>query len=83
MLNKKEEYRDAVNAGNSGSTARVNDAIEEAIRLKGAAPKNKVQNSVLYEIMHKTLIEKFQMMYDCFFKIIRDRLSLLQRNYKG
>ena len=33
--------------------------------------------------MQKTLLDKFQMMYDCFFKIIRDRLSMLQRNYKG
>ena len=54
----------------SHMSAREN-AIEQALRTHGQIG---IDNSIVYKTLEQTLINKFQILYDVFFKIIRNRL---------
>ena len=51
----------------------TNDLVE---RMRQPSVKDEAQvDSFILEAFEKTLIDKFQLLYDCFFKIIKDRLG--------
>jgi len=44
---------------------------------------SEASSTLLQKTFEETLTNKFQILYDCFFKIIKNRLSTLQQNHKG
>ena len=80
LLSKTKRIEEAKREEEFSCSTTRDNAFDDVLRFKG---KKDVDKSIIFETLERTLLDKFQILYDVFYKIIRDRLSVLQQNETG